>query len=418
MTKFLAVLLGIIQFFSVFLSGQFFLPVKDNGETAVMETQERCEERAKILAHSLYRNYYVKPFNVLVMNDDFTGVATNWEYGALLSLSVSMAQIDESYIDECEKVVDGLKYYRHLGDKLEFKGYAVKRSEIPYAADEGVAYDDNMWVCRDLVALYELTNNKKYLNLATEITDFLISDAYIDLDPSFLREAGYDVPDNIGGFYWDNRHEALHTCSNGPAIQSLAALYRITGNETYLVHAQNAYNFVKTLITPDGVFYDLMRFVKDENNVPVGVLNIDKATYTYNSGSPITGAVELYKVTNDESYLDDAKYWAESAYNYYAKDTDAGIKEYPSRAWFALVLLNGFCALKPYDDSCKTYINSFLEGIDYAYDNYRSEDYFHFGGTALPHSWAYGFGKENDDTSVQNVASNAEIYARLAVYAD
>lgn len=305
-----------------------------------------------------------------------------------------------------------------IDKNLKFKGYAVNRSVVPYGAGAGVAYDDNMWVCRDLIALYELTNYKKYLKLATEIADFLIEDAYIDLDPDFLREAGYNVSDDIGGFYWDYRHEALHTCSNGPAVQALAALYRITGNETYLVCAKNAYNFVKTLVTPDGVFYDLMRFNKNENNVPVGVMNIDTATYTYNSGSPITGAVELYKVTGDESYIEDAKYWAESAYNYYAKDTAAGIKEYPSRTWFVLVLLNGFCALKPYDDNCKTYINSYLEGINYAYDNYRSESFLRFGGTVIPHSWANGFGAENDDTFIQTVASNAEIYARLAVFAD
>lgn len=220
MAKVIAFFLSIIQFFSIIFSGQSLLPVTDDGETAAMETQERCEERARILANSFYRNYYVKPFNVLVMNDDFTGVATNWEYGALLSLSLSMAQIDESYLEICERVVDGLKYYRHLEEERQFKGYAVGRSTAPNNAGDGVAY---------------------------------------------------------------------------------------------------------------------------------------------NSGSPITGAVELYRVTNDESYL---------------------------------------------------------EGIDYAYDNYRSTSKLRYEGTAIPHSWAYGFGKESDDTFVQNVCTNAEIYARLALYAD
>lgn len=124
MAKVIAFFLSIIQFFSIIFSGQSLLPVTNDGETAAMETQERCEERAKILANSFYRNYYVKPFNVLVMNDDFTGIATNWEYGALLSLSLSMAQIDESYLEGIDYAYDN---YRSTS-KLRYEGTAIPHS--------------------------------------------------------------------------------------------------------------------------------------------------------------------------------------------------------------------------------------------------------------------------------------------------
>ena len=413
--------LVLVQLFNLFATGKIFeKPAVDDGYSAALPAYERNIYRAKVLSDGYYDSFWYEPVSVLT-NRPHREIESNWGYGGLLSLTYKMARLDSSYLAKCEKVVDGLRYYRRVVDG-KFDGYSYFRSFFKDQTTSGVAYDDNMWLARDLIGLYELTGQRKYLNLAVEIADYIIQDAFVDLDPQIFRDYGFSVEDGmpLGGFYWDDRHDALHACSNGPAVQLLAALYRITGNGTYLEHAEKSYNFLQYLVRPDGVLHDLMRFNKDSENNITGIIHPDGPPYAYNSGSPITGAVELYKATAETKYLDTAKYWAASADAYFAKDSGVdSLKSFPTgNIWFNLILLNGYTALAPYDaENTAVYINNVQKSIDYAYEHYLTKSRRPVYGQYLPNDWINGWGSQNPkDVWVLDTSSQAEIFAALAIY--
>ena len=416
----LSLALVLVQVFNLFLSGNIFeQPVADNGLSAGLPTTERDIYRATILSDSYYSAFWHEPLRVLT-NRSHKDTESNWGYGGLLSLTYKLAKLDSAYLAKCEKVVDGLRFYRRELNG-EFNGYSYSRALLKDKADSGIAYDDNMWLARDLIGLYELTNDAKYLNLAVEIADYIIKDAFVDLDPQIFSDYSFTVDNDtpLGGFYWDDRHDALHACSNGPAVQLLAALYRLTGNDTYLEHAVKSYNFLQYLVRTDGVLHDLMVFAKDSENNITGILHPDGPPYSYNSGAPITGAVELYRATGETKYLNTAKYWAASADAYFAKDSDVdGLKKYPSgNIWFNLILLNGFAALAPYDtENTAVYIAHIQKSIDYAYDHHLSENHKPFYGPFLPNDWINGWGSQDPkNVWVLDTSSQAEIFATLAI---
>lgn len=422
MSNVIAVLLALCQLISLITgTGAVTVFDRDNGSSASLAVSQRCAYRAELLAESYYNNTYYSIPEVLTLCVGGGTAATCWEYGGAISLSYKLALLDKSELTRTDELIASLDYYRHEDENGNFAGYAVARAHGKGYAGDGVAYDDNMWICRDLAALYELSGDGRYLDKAVEIADFLISNAFTELDPEIFRAYGIEVAPGtpLGGFYWDSRHDALHTCSNGPAAQCLAALYRITGNALYLEYAEKSYNFLKTLINPDGVFYDLMAFTKDGDNAITGIMGRSEEYYSYNSGSPVTAAVELYRATGNTAYLSDASVMAADAQRYFVRESAIdGVKAYPSgNVWFNLILLNGFIALAPYDSACEEYIADMLDAIDYAYTYNRAERKEAFGGTFLPRDWINGFSENaGDDYNALVASANAEIYATLALY--
>jgi hypothetical protein len=416
----LSCILIVVQILNMALTGSLTEKrVQDDGYSASLPVYERDFYRAKILSDGYYESYWIEPLHILT-STPLDGVEANWCYGGLLSLTYKLAKIDDSYIEKCATVVEGLRYYRRKVGR-NFDGYSYFRSIFKETTVTGVAYDDNMWLARDLIGLYELTGETKYLDLAIEIADYLIRSAFVDLDPQMFIDFGYEAERGmpLGGFFWDDHHDAIHACSNGPAVQLLAALYRLTGNEIYLEHAVKSFNFLRFLVRWDGVLHDQMRFLKDGFNNIIGIKGPAGPPFSYNSGAPITGAIELYKVTGEEEYLSIARYWAASAHAYFAMDSHVeGIKRYPTiNIWFNAILLNGFLALEPYSpEDCAVYINSMQASIDYAYDNFLTPSRPFFG-PFLPDDWVGGWGHQDPkDMWVLNAGAQAEIYATLAYY--
>ncbi|MDR3263864.1 MAG: glycoside hydrolase family 76 protein [Clostridiales bacterium] len=411
-------------FFAVFVIVAFFgtglylsvRPAKADG--AVYATEyEKDLDRAVRLSESYYRSYYIKGFNILTYYP-YRGVASCWEYIGLISLTYKMALLDTAYLKRMDGILDGLKYYRteHNG---AFSGYSAWRGAFKNSADyRELAYDDNMWLGRDFVGLYELTHDKKYLDLAVEIAEFLTKDAYVRLDSSLFTDKGLAAPDGaVGGFYWAYEKDAVHACSTGPAAQFFAALYRVTGNEAYLGIAQSTFRFLPYLVNDEGVFSDFMSFNKDADNNILSIKDIAGQPYTYNSGSPITAAVELYGAVGEAQYLDYAKAWARSADEYFAEATETeSVKRYPTMVWFNLILLNGYTALYRYDAAnTEPYISNIQNAIDYGFDNSRLTGFLGFKRDFFSNDWYQGWPEKYPFSPIAlQMSANAEIYATLA----
>ncbi|HHV44690.1 MAG TPA: glycoside hydrolase family 76 protein [Firmicutes bacterium] len=143
--------------------------------------------------------------------------------------------------------------------------------------------DDMAWWALASLRAYRISGDTKYLNRALLLWNTILR--------SWDEELG-------GGIWWRNDQKgAKNACINCPASILASKLYQITGEEQYLEWAMKLYHWVKENLAPTGLVWD--------NKNRSG--NIWEATFTYNQGTYIGAAVELYKNTGDPQYLADAR---------------------------------------------------------------------------------------------------------------
>lgn len=111
----------------------------------------------------------------------------NWDATALLTMYTKLAALDLDYIEDCNAAIAALTYYGKEVDG-EFAGFSDSWAETPFGSSSGGCYDDNMWVGRDLVSLYEITGDSRFLDMAIRIADFLIADAWQELDEGMFAD--------------------------------------------------------------------------------------------------------------------------------------------------------------------------------------------------------------------------------------
>lgn len=148
-------------------------------------------------------------------------------------------------------------------------------------------YDDSEWIGLTMVRLYEVTKEDKYLATAKDLMEW-------------VKTAWNNI--GGGGIAWE-KNDNLHSknaCSNGPAALLAVRLYEVTKDADYLEWSKKIYNWEKEhLFNPaTGAVYDAL-------NGNTGKL--DKVTLSYNSGTFTGAAYHLFKVTGDETYLNDAR---------------------------------------------------------------------------------------------------------------
>jgi hypothetical protein len=281
---------------------------------------------------------------------------------ALLTMYTKMAELDGKYLRCADRAIDTLNFYGRPTEGGGFSAYTGAWKMFQHSSDGDVYYDDNMWVGRDLVQLYSLTGDTKYLDRAIVIADMIIDEGWVDLDETmFTLRFGRAPGGPLGGFYWRDDHVSLHVCSNGPAIQFLTLLSEVADNgkgASYLNYAKKCYRFLRYLEHDNGAFWDLMRFHKDADNNITGIDARAGGNFSYNSGTPISSAVELYKITGDGDYLADAVRWGRGADAFFARESPVpGVKAYTDLPWFREILLMGYIDLYGFDTDALGYIH-------------------------------------------------------------
>ena len=146
-------------------------------------------------------------------------------------------------------------------------------------------YDDMEWNALSLLRTYTVTQDNKFKTAAQNI--------WTDIQTGWNTNGG-------GGIAW-NKNElwSKNACSNGPACILAARLYQQFGDETDKEWALKIYDWEKSTL-----FDPATGAINDNLNASTGVIS----TYisTYNQGTFIGSAVELYTITDDKSYLNDA----------------------------------------------------------------------------------------------------------------
>lgn len=275
-----------------------------------------------------------------------------WPYSGLLSGVVALyANTQEKrYLDLLEeRLLPGLEKYRDTTRQpVGYQSYPL------FAGHSDRFYDDNVWLALDFCTLYGATQNRKYLDKALEIYEFVYS--------------GWD--DNLcGGIYWcEQNRGSKNTCSNAPSAVLCARLYSLTGKEEFLLRAVETYRWTKkNLLDPsDHVYWD---------NVSLDG-KTDKRKYTYNSGEMIEAGVLLYRITGNSTYLEDARKTASGVYRHFTtmEPTVKGDQLfYPDSPWFNVILFRGLKALY-LEDGEKRYVQLMIDNAHFAWAHSLDEN--------------------------------------------
>jgi predicted alpha-1,6-mannanase (GH76 family) len=153
-------------------------------------------------------------------------------------------------------------------------------------------YDDMEWLGIAALRAYHETGDVDYYNVATTL--------WTDIKGGYTNGA-VDWNKDCAG--------CKNACANAPAVILAVRLYRLTNSAADLQYATNIYAFMKAnLVDPvTGAVWDAI-------NLNTGVTNKDWI-FSYNVGTFIAAGWELYKVTGDVNYLNDAVKTANYAMN-------------------------------------------------------------------------------------------------------
>jgi len=155
-------------------------------------------------------------------------------------------------------------------------------------------YDDMLWMGLALNRAYSLTQKEEYLNMSIDLWEHVIK--------AWNEDFG-------GGIPWrTTQTDYKNVPSNAPAVILSARLFKMTGDETYLIWAEKIYSWLNDiLVDPEtGLLWDGINRQGDGE--------IDKNwMFTYNQGTYTGAGIELWKITGGEGYLNDARRNVDSA---------------------------------------------------------------------------------------------------------
>lgn len=359
-----------------------------------------------------------------------------------------------SYAELLDRLYTGLEFYRgtyrlssFTQSQKEWSVYAVNRASGPGGADvSGVlnVYDDQMWLIRELLVSYRLTGKQEYLTKAEYLADYVID----GWDCTFDGEGN-----ERGGITWGPGYYSKHSCSNGPVVSPLVWLHELykgkadkavrryiskedgttrleeemTKADFYLLFAEKIYDFqMRTLYYEnEGTFADNLNSPVEGGSIkydmidgkqyrrPSDLKSKNGPAISYNSGSMLSGAADLYRATQKNVYLENLRTQSDKSFAAFAKPSSVGEGLYDFdhsgyRVWFDGVLMRGYADAVGYHAAAGNYLEAFQRNLDYGYEHFVKNDY-------LPVNLLLGWGS---NTSVEGMLefAYASEYALLAKY--
>jgi len=151
-------------------------------------------------------------------------------------------------------------------------------------------YDDEGWWCHAWIRAYDITGNTNFLRMAKTIFADLVT--------------GWDSTNQncAGGIWWNKSRGYKNAIPNELFLLNAAELHQRTpgdaGTGSYFYWATNEWVWFKN----SGMINSL-NLVNDGLN---GCVNNGQTTWTYNQGVILGGLTDLYKITGDSSYLNQA----------------------------------------------------------------------------------------------------------------
>lgn len=304
------------------------------------------------LIQSKYQSGDLYKENYPAQGQDITSYL--WPYVGMLRAGNLLYEL--GYAQDIQtKVFDNLeKYYMNRSSLPGYQAEPVSNGQ------RDIFYDDNCIVAMELINAYRLTKKQAYLDKVVAITEFIMS--------------GED--DRLGGgMYWlesvskncngeQNCIKAANTTAYGAYVG--AQMYMLTSDSKYLAYAKRLYTWnYNNLRDTDNLYWN-------DKNIATGQVNPTK--WTYNAAMMILSGVSLYQITKDQAYLDQAIATARSSYSKFTKVVNDLLFFPANDPWFNVELMKAFVELSEYDNTSKTYVQTFIRDIDYAWEHSRNSE--------------------------------------------
>jgi predicted alpha-1,6-mannanase (GH76 family) len=155
------------------------------------------------------------------------------------------------------------------------------------------AIDDSEWWALTWLQAYDLTGNRKYLDMAVTIANYV--------------NGYWDTGTCGGGVWWDGERTYKNAITNGLWIRLTAELHnRIRGDRLWLERSRTAWAWFQGsgMINGDGLVNDGLTQTCANNGQNV---------WTYNQGLAIGGGLELWRATRDPAILAQVRKLADAA---------------------------------------------------------------------------------------------------------
>ncbi|WP_423127150.1 glycoside hydrolase family 76 protein [Gaoshiqia sp. Z1-71] len=181
--------------------------------------------------------------------------------------------------------------------------------------------DDMQWIALAAFRAYKATGKDAFLDLCWQVWEG--DDRWPPSDlagRAGIRNAWTEGAKNgYGGFFWNAANEwrlSKNACSNAPAAIFTAWLYNEFNTEEYREWALKIYEWQK-----DYLFNPITGAVGDA--LDASDMSVTwSSNFTYNQGTFLGAALELYKITGERSYLSDACKAADFTMNSLSNTTD------------------------------------------------------------------------------------------------
>lgn len=258
--------------------------------------------------------------------DDRSQTAFVWPYGSFL-------QMQGAYLDLHPEDGEAADRYKAALTALDTRYMCIRTDGLlSYSSSYDkvggdVYYDDNAWLALEFCDAYDRFGDAAYLEKAKGLAEYLYS--------------GWD--EEIGGGIWwkEGLKEDKNGFTNSPVVILSVWLYEKTGEGAYLDWAKKIYAWVRDYLrTENGLIADSIDTA----------FAVNRTFFTYTTGTAIGAATELYRVTGEQRYLDDAVTSAAAAFDafgVYDEEEGAYVFGVDFPNWHGW-LLDGFMRLYPF----------------------------------------------------------------------
>ncbi|OXU15926.1 glycoside hydrolase family 76 protein [Sedimentisphaera salicampi] len=300
-----------------------------------------------------------------------------WGQGIVFGALAAAARVDQSYLAEAEA----------LADLIQTNYWCTSGGLSAYNASAGGCgdryTDDNAWIVLAMLELYDITGNDVYIQRSEQAMDFIME----------FENGTANTPS--GGIRWHESNTCgTRTCSTAPVCLANLVLYSKTSKAEYLQNGLRIYQWALDygLQSDRGTFYEGVHCNGTLDYVKLG----------YDTAPFLQAAVELYKITDDQQYLRQAKNMA------YALETEMINARtnalHQTGKWGGHDMTNAFVDLYEVDQN-QRWINLAAGYLRFLHDNCKTEGRY-------PEDWSSTSGDFTDDLIDQ--ASAARAYWTLA----
>lgn len=251
--------------------------------------------------NSLKRNFVAPKKCNGCYNDDRFVI---WAVAVAVQAVVDGARIFPELVPLIAPAVDTFARYKNH----HVKGYSAAENG---GSDEDIYYDDDAQVASAMITAYEVTGDRKFLDLGRELVRFLMS--------------GWDT--KIGGVKWHVSKTYVNACTTAEVAKACLQISQFIPSEApvYIEFASRCIDWQINTLQDSG-----NKCIKD--GIQPDSMKIENGQLSYNTGTTLSCAAHLYHITKDPKWRGIADDLARAAVS---RDSPFFDRDYPNhlRYW-------------------------------------------------------------------------------------